>query len=303
MQVSLYLHLCGGLTSMKNHITITNFTDTACIWCWGTEPIFRALETHYPNLIEFRYVMGGLVDDINNFSDPGNGIDAGAKGANEQIVAHWLEAAHHHRMPVKPEGFHLFSDEFPSTYPQNIAYKAAQLVDPNKADAYLRRVREATLTEAKVTGNPDVLIELACEVGLERAAFSKALKSKEVEQAFHEDLRLNHAAGVEVFPSFLVESDGEGEPVLLRGYIPYEKFKTVIRSLTQGSLVPTAAPPSKEALQDLLGKHPRLAFEEVFKAFDFASREQAHLFLEDLISKQILIKEEVGPSYFVRMGL
>lgn len=285
------------------HITITNFTDPVCIWCWGTEPIFRALETHYPDLVEFRYVMGGLVDDINNFADPGNGIDAGAEGANEQIVEHWIEAVEVHGMPVKPEGFHLFSNEFPSTYPQNIAYKAAQIVDPGKADAYLRRIREATLTEAKVTGNPDVLIELACEVGFDPAVFSKALKSKEAEQAFHEDLRLNHEAGVEVFPSFLVEADGEGEPVLLRGFITYEEFKDVITGLTQGNLVPTAAPPSLEDLRALLAKHQKLAFEEVYKAFDFTSREQAHHFLEDLISKQILIKEEVGPSYFVRMGL
>lgn len=284
------------------HITITNFTDPVCIWCWGTEPIFRALETHYPDLVEFRYVMGGLVDDINNFADPDNGIDAGAEGANEQIVEHWIEAVEVHGMPVKPEGFHLFSNEFPSTYPQNIAYKAAQIVDPGKADAYLRRIREATLTEAKVTGDVDVLIELACEVGLERVAFGKALKSKEAEQAFHEDLRLNHEAGVEVFPSFLV-AVGESEPVLLRGFITYEEFKAVITGLTQGTLVPTAAPPSLEALGSLLAKHPKLAFEEVYKAFDFTSREQAHHFLEDLIGKQILIKEEVGPSYFVRMGL
>jgi predicted DsbA family dithiol-disulfide isomerase len=285
------------------HITITNFTDPVCIWCWGTEPIFRALETHYPDLVEFRYVMGGLVDDINNFADPGNGIDAGAEGANEQIVEHWIEAVEVHGMPVKPEGFHLFSNEFPSTYPQNIAYKAAQIVDPGKADAYLRRIREATLTEAKVTGDVDVLIELACEVGLERAVFSKALKSKKAEQAFHADLRLNHEAGVEVFPSFLVEADGEGEPVLLRGFITYEEFKDVIRSLTQGTLLPTAASPSMEAIHALLAKHQKLAFEEVYKAFDFTSREQAHHFLEDLIGKQILIKEEVGLSYFVRMGL
>jgi hypothetical protein len=58
-----------------------------------------------------------------------------------------------------------------------------------------------------------------------------------------------------------------------------------------------------EAIHALFDKHPKLAFEEVYKAFDFASREQAHLFLEDLIGKQILIKEEVGLSYFVRMGL
>lgn len=286
---------------MKN-IIITNFTDPVCIWCWGTEPVFRALETHYPNQIDFRYVMGGLVDDIDNFADPGNGIDAGSDGANAQIVSHWLEAAERHGMPVKPEGFHLFSKQFPSTYPQNIAYKAAQMLDPLKADALLRRIREATLTEAKVTSNPDVQIELASDVGLDITAFRRALKSSEAQQAFQEDLRQTHEAGVDVFPSFLIRNT-EGGNVLLRGYTTFEDFQQVISHLTNRSMNPTEVSPSATLLYTLLDKHPRLAFEEVYRAFDFASREQTHRWLEDLINKRFLEKEEVGPSYFIRTAM
>jgi len=137
-------------------IIITNFTDPVCVWCWGTEPVFRALETQYPDQIEFRYIAGGLVDDIDHFTDASNGINGGSDGANAQIMTHWLEAADRHGMPIKAEGFHLFSKEYSSTYPQNIAYKAAQIADPEKADAFLRRMREATLVEAKVTSNPDI---------------------------------------------------------------------------------------------------------------------------------------------------
>ncbi|ADY11995.1 DsbA family protein [Sphaerochaeta globosa] len=286
---------------MKN-IIITNFTDPVCIWCWGTEPVFRALETHYPDQIEFRYVMGGLVDDIDNFADPGNGIDAGSDGANAQIVSHWLEAAQQHGMPVKPEGFHLFSKEFPSTYPQNIAYKAAQMVDPLKADALLRRIREATLTEAKVTSDPDVLIELASDVGLDSAVFMSALKSSEAQQAFQEDLRQTQKAGVDVFPSFLIRN-AEGGDVLLRGYMGFADFQQAISSLTDGSMIPTEVAPSATLLYTLLDKHPRLAFEEVYRAFDFTSREQTHRWLKDLIDTRLLEKEAVGPSYFIRKGM
>lgn len=286
---------------MKN-IIITNFTDPVCIWCWGTEPVFRALETHYPDQIEFRYVMGGLVDDIDNFADPGNGIDAGSDGANAQIVSHWLEAAQQHGMPVKPEGFHLFSKEFPSTYPQNIAYKAAQMVDPLKADALLRRIREATLTEAKVTSDPDVQIELASEVGLDSAVFMSALRSSEAQQAFQEDLRQTQKAGVDVFPSFLIRN-AEGGDVLLRGYMGFADFQQAISSLTDGSMVPTEVAPSTTLLYTLLDKHPRLAFEEVYRAFDFTSREQTHRWLKDLIDTRFLEKEAVGPSYFIRKAM
>ena len=43
-------------------ITITNFTDPVCVWCWATEPVFRYLETHYPGDIEFRSICGGLME-------------------------------------------------------------------------------------------------------------------------------------------------------------------------------------------------------------------------------------------------
>ena len=48
-----------------NKVIITNVTDPVCPWCWGEEPFFRKLETHFPNLITWRNVMGGLVEDMN----------------------------------------------------------------------------------------------------------------------------------------------------------------------------------------------------------------------------------------------
>lgn len=55
-------------------IVITNYSDPVCVWCWGTEPIFRAMETHYPDLFSIRYVMGGMVRDLSDFNDEENGI-------------------------------------------------------------------------------------------------------------------------------------------------------------------------------------------------------------------------------------
>ncbi|MEI8201311.1 MAG: DsbA family protein [Eubacteriales bacterium] len=280
-------------------IVITNFTDPVCVWCWGTEPVFRALETHYPDQIEFRYVMGGLVDNIDDFSDPGNGINAGSDGANAQIMSHWLEGSDRHGMPINPEGFHLFSKEFPSTYPQNIAYKAAQLADPEKADAYLRRLREAAATEAKVTSNPDIQIELASEVGIDIAAFIKAIKSGEAEKKFNGDMALTRASGIGGFPSFLVKTS-DGRQVMVRGYKTREEFEEIISYLTDGSLQASEVTPSLEALTELMNKHPRLALEEVRQAFDFSTKKETDEWIAPYIEDGSLMKEEAGTSYFIR---
>ncbi|MED9919903.1 MAG: DsbA family protein, partial [Megasphaera sp.] len=129
------------------HIVITNYSDPVCVWCWGTEPIFRAMETHYPNRFSIRYVMGGMVRDLSDFDDEENGIGGGdADTINAQLREHLAESTAVHHMPVAVDKYHLFSERFNSSFPQNIAYKAAQIAAPDMADSFLRRIREATLT-------------------------------------------------------------------------------------------------------------------------------------------------------------
>ena len=74
-------------------------------------------------------------------------------------------------MPVRVDGFNMFDSEVVSTWPQNIAYKAAQLCNPELASKFLRRMREASAAEARQIGRREVLIELASEVGVDLAAF------------------------------------------------------------------------------------------------------------------------------------
>ncbi|NLW28626.1 MAG: hypothetical protein GXY98_01800 [Erysipelothrix sp.] len=42
--------------------------------------------------------------------------------ANAWVSNHWLEGAERHKMPVKVDGFNLFSQEYPHTFNQKIAY-------------------------------------------------------------------------------------------------------------------------------------------------------------------------------------
>lgn len=283
-------------------IIITNFTDPVCSWCWGSEPVLRALETHYPNQIEFRYIMGGLVDDIDNFTDPANGITGGSDGANSEIMSHWLEGMNLHGMPINPEGFNLFSKKYPSTYPQNIAYKAAQIADPEKADAFLRRIREATFTEARITSDKDVQIELASELAIDIAGFIKALNSGEAEKKFNADQAIGRSVGVTGFPSFLVKSD-EGRQILLRGYKKLDEFIEIITYLTNGSLKAIKVEASFELLNELLIKHPKLALEEVRQALGFSNIKDAEIWLEPYLKEGSLIKDKVANSYFIKKSV
>lgn len=278
-------------------LIITNFTDPICTWCWGSEPLFRQLETHYPDQIEFRYVMGGLVEDITASYDTQNAIGGdGPEEANRQIIAHWLEASETHGMPVEEKGFRLFSKDRLSSYPQNIAYKAAQKVDPSKADKYLRRIREATAAQAAVTSKDDVLIELAVEVGFDRDEFSKMYYSDIPKNAFRGDLYINQTLGVTGFPTTEIKYNNERQ--ILRGYHPFSSYVDAISQLTHGSVQPVVPKPTEDALFRLMEGTPHIALMEITKAFNFPSITDTEKWLEPFVDSGKLVKIPQGNGYF-----
>ena len=132
-----------------NKVIITNVTDPVCPWCWGEEPFFRKLETHFPNLITWRNVMGGLVEDMNKNKPADIDTHSYYNKENKDFITHCLETAEKHHMPIKVEGFNLFSETENSSFPLCIAFKAAQMADAEKADLFLYNLRAAAMARPK----------------------------------------------------------------------------------------------------------------------------------------------------------
>jgi len=215
-------------------------------------------------------------------------------------MAHWLETAPRHRMPIKKEGFALFTQETPSTYPQNIACKAAQLVDPKKADKYIRLMRLATLAQARQTGSLDVQLQLAREAGIYVDAFSKALQDGSAERAFKTDLGLVLASGVQAFPTFRVKSS-RARQMMMRGYNTLADFQRVFDALTDGTLKPLASPPEEEVLRWLIDTRGPLSQEEIFQAFDFSDRQAADEWVAGLVRGGNNHQQPINNAYSLKV--
>ena len=287
------------MSNSENKIIITNFTDPVCTWCWGTEPIFRKLETHFPGKVEFRFVMGGLVKDAHEMMDPANGIGStDLTQFNRQVAAHWKEASARHGMPVDAENFDLFDEEHRSTYPQNIAYKAAQMSNPDKADLFLYNMRVAAAAEARKISHEDVLVSIASESGLDVESFLTHFKDGSAEKAFHGDMWLISGVGAHGFPTFLIKYNSS--QYMLRGYNRYETFVAVINSATQGSVKPVDVEATQENLSMLMEKHPRMAAEEIRQAFDFGTVEQVKDFLAPMVEAGQLEIQNAGNGWFAK---
>lgn len=281
---------------MEDKVEIIEFTDPVCTWCWGSEPLLRKLEMRYPGRVKLRFIMGGLVRDIRDFHDGAHGIGGDPAASNAQIAAHWLEASARHGMPVKTEGFALFTKEQPSTYPQNIAYKAAQLQGPALADKFLRRMREASAAEARQTNKKEVLIELASEAGLDVGRFLASVDDGSALAAFEKDLELTRRYGVSGFPTFLVRYGSQ--EILLRGHQGYDSFKAVIGQLTGGSIRETVPARTDEAVLAFIERCGKVAPVELREAFGFTA-EEVKAALGRLAAKRAILSRPAGNGVFI----
>jgi putative protein-disulfide isomerase len=281
--------------SERKIVEIIEFTDPVCTWCWGSEPLLRTLEIRYGDQLQVKYVMGGLVEDIRAFYDSYNDIGGDVENSNKQIASHWLEASERHGMPVKVEGFRMFSEGLVSTYPQNIAYKAAQMENQPLADKFLRRMREASAAEARQTNKQDVLLELASEVGLDLGQFLNHLNDGSAEAAFKDDLNTTRKYGVRGFPTYLIRY-GEKE-MLVRSFQDVSTFHTLISKITEGAVQPSYQAKTNDEVIQFIRRFGRVAPVEIEKAFDFSITE-VQTVIENLIGGRIITVIPAGNGVF-----
>ena len=221
-------------------LRITVFADPVCTWCWGSVPVLRALECRLGKNVEIEYVMCGMIEDIRSFVNRRLQIGGDVALSNRNMMKAWLEASVVHGMPVEEHGFHLFSEKFPSTFPQNMAYVTAKLCcgdedgDLARANRYLHRVQQATALEAMQTSRVEILADLAAVEGFDPEEFAQTMASDAAKKAFADDRERARLFDVKEYPTFLLEYSGRES--ILRGYTTYNAFVKEILALGGGDI-------------------------------------------------------------------
>jgi predicted DsbA family dithiol-disulfide isomerase len=276
------------------NIELIEYTDPYCTWCWGSEPILRRIQESYGGQVRLRFKMGGLVEDIRSFHDLINGI--GGVNWYQQVAEHWLDASKRHGMPVDEGVWYKVRDEFRSTYPASIAYKAAELQGGSLARKFLRRMREGASAEGEAIHRIEVQKKLAGEVGLDPDKLAEDIKSGGAENAFYEDLLECRTRGITGFPTFLIR-DNSGREVLLRGYQPFENFEEAFRKLAGNDLQPRTIQAGESSILSFVRKHGKVAPKEVAEVFSL-TLESAMDQLEQLKEKRLLKRQKAGNGFF-----
>lgn len=214
-------------------IIITVFTDPMMGLTYECEPVFDRLKNHYGDRIEFKYVMAGLVRDVSDFMTPAERALEPAEGVStycRRLAQIYKSEEPIGGLPINMEGFHLFDAEHRSSYPLDIAYKAAQLADPDKADLFLKNLQLATIVETRQTTLPEELLSIAVETGIDPAAFDRNISDGSAEAAFREDLQFTRSLGIYSLPTFLLQY--RDRVMLIGQLIGFAEFEKAIQRLT-----------------------------------------------------------------------
>src|SRR5581483_7945080 len=116
-----------------------------------------------------------------------------------EIARMFAAARRQSGMPLDPEV--VLKKNSGTTNRAGIAAKAAALVEPGRAGAYLRRLRVAALVEGLDIEELAAQEKIAAEVGIEGAALREAIETEEATREFYADQAEARVRGVTGFPT------------------------------------------------------------------------------------------------------
>jgi putative protein-disulfide isomerase len=241
-------------------VRIDLVTDPWSVWCWGFEPVRRALALRHPE-VQFRALVGGMFPRL---PDP--------EEAGFDLERFFGVVQRNTGMPVGLEG--LKRDRPQSTYPACIHVHAVRLLAPDREAAYLRALRESAYLDGRNVSRPEVAADVAQQLGLSAREFREALASGEPQREFRERLAQLQALNLHAYPTILVTSGTR--TARIEGFQSLPALLTVAEGLA-GRKLPPRPPPT---LEQAIPPGERVATREVAESMG-VSIEQAYDVLAD----------------------
>ncbi len=285
MRLDLEPKRASSAREERPSLELLYFTDPDCSWCWASEPIIKKIKADYPGQVRIVYKMGGLLEAWENFFDSRNQIERA-----EQVAPHWVEVAERSGMPID-EGVWL-EDPPSSTYPGCIAYKAAEAQDEAWAEVYLRRLREAVMTERRNISKESVLFELAESLDFDMVRF-KADYRAGAREAFFADLAETRRRGISGFPT-MIGVNQDGAEITLPGYRPYADYESAFKRLATSELYKMPL----LAMADFVALHGHVATREVSVVYDLDHQAALSALEELAIAGEVTKEPKAGGEFW-----
>ncbi|MBQ8964998.1 DsbA family protein [Ruminococcus sp.] len=209
-----------------DRLMITTFTDPMMGLTYECEPIYDKLKENYPQ-IEFRWVMSLLVRDISDFMLPNETIAQ----YNKRLARIYESEQSIGGLPISMPDLHLFDEQHRSSLPLNLAYKAAQLADIDRADEFLKNLRHVTIVDVLPTTHFDVILKVVRDTGIDEDQFTQYYNDGTAQTMLEHDLNMLRKLNIRTLPVYMIQY-GE-RSVIIRNLISYESFVEIIEQLKE----------------------------------------------------------------------
>ena len=283
-----FLEGLEAFPSTAGPVRFIHYTDPYSVWCWGAQPVLRAIEYLYEGRIAVEHRIGGMFEDFTPVLKQWQ-KESGDKWKDG--VLKFLEGVCDRcGMPFDRERVSSRLGKFRSTWPACIAAKAAFLQGEAEGSRYLRRMREAIELEGVDVDPPHAQVALAEEVGLDTARFDRALTSGEARRAFDEDRAECAQQSVSGFPTFAFQR-GQVR-VEIDGYQPWDHFADALSKLAP-DLAPKTGNATASEAADILSRFGRGATREVAVCLR-SNDDETELLLDELAATGKAVRKPGG---------
>jgi predicted DsbA family dithiol-disulfide isomerase len=217
--------------SATDRILVTYYTDPLCCWSWALQPHWKKLTEQYGHLIQWQYVMCGMIQDWNTYNDPMNSVNKPL-----QLGPVWMHASQISGVHMDYSIWH--SDPPASSFPSCLAVKCAGLQSETAGELLLMRLREAVMTKRLNIAKSAVILSVAQEVSREYGSvfdfdlFEEHWKKDAGVEAFRADLQQARFLKIGRYPTLTFTKD-KARGIMITGYRPYEILVDALRQITR----------------------------------------------------------------------
>ena len=169
--------------------------DPMCSWCWAYRPCLLQLRENLPEEISWQSVLGGLAPDTDQPMP---------EQTRSMVQGHW-------RQIQSSIGTEFNFDFWTACQPRRDTYKACRAViaaaRQQAEEVMIEAIQKAYYLRAMNPSEPDTLVDLAVELGLDRSRFVDDFGSAHTETELRRQLLLRAKLNVSSFPSLVLERD------------------------------------------------------------------------------------------------
>lgn len=196
------------------------FADPMCSWCWGFDPVWRAVRAEFTDRLRPVLIMGGLRPFT---ATPMTAAD------RTEVAEHWAHVA---EASGQPFDFAFFERKVfvYDTEPAARAVVTMGALQGVPAFGFFSAVQRAFYAENRDITDEAVLLELAEAEGADPAEFLSVFASPEAHKETLAHFQTAQRLGVSGFPTLAAaNAKGEGEAVAA-GYAPYPAVRERIEA-------------------------------------------------------------------------